>query len=556
MSYSEYREKVKGDYRQAIKIEWLNPDESVKFDITNELYDINASVNVNYQNGSRRTCTITLNNDANKFPIDFNNIWVNQKFKLWMGIYLNDNTPYLLPQGVFYVLDPEEIYNPSTRTITINGVDKWAFLDGTISGTLSGTYQTLVGVDLFQATRELLNMPEIPISYFRINGDNANDWFNITSVITPSSLQNDKYCFHWDYEKFCYQSYENSSWKEYSVLTTLEAKQDLVINFDYSFDVHDNCILIKICKEYIVGYEDESGNIRYGWRSKSGKVTNKHIKKGEKITIWCNASGMSNEDWINIQNMVITTFVQRDPVPPFLSPYYIDRMVEIPSDGTTVIKKILECPYTAKVEKGKTCADVLLEYATILCAKIYYDVNGRLNIKPSSSDSDDITDTDKEILWDYTVNEKTFLGLTQTYNFQKIHNDIIVLGNVVNGYQFKGRVQNRNPLSNTSIQRIGLKTREPYEDNQYYSDEQCVELAKYYAKVDTILQKSGNISSVPLYHLDVDKLVSVSTPNNNMSKELFLITGFSLSSSGSMTVNITSVNVLNDFSVVEAEVYE
>jgi hypothetical protein len=168
--------------------------------------------------------------------------------------------------------------------------------------------------------------------------------------------------------------------------------------------------------------------------------------------------------------------------------------------------------------------------------------------------AEDITDTNKEILWHYTVDEKTFLGLTQKHEFEKIHNDFIVLGNIANGYQFKGRVQNRNILSDTCVQKIGLRTREPYEDNQYYSDEQCVELAKYYAKTETILQKSGDISSVTLYHLDVNRLVTVSTPNNNMSKELFLITGFSLSASGSMTLNIASVNILKNFSVVEAEV--
>ena len=199
---------------------------------------------------------------------------------------------------------------------------------------------------------------------------------------------------------------------------------------------------------------------------------------------------------------------------------------------------------------------MLLEYATILCANVYYDENGRFILEPMIDTADDITDTNKEILWDYTVDEQTFLGLTQTYNFDKVYNDFIVLGNIVNGYQFKGRVQNRNPLSDTCIQAIGLKTKEPYENNQYVSDEQCVELAKYYAKTDTIIQKSATIPSVTLYHLDVDKLVTVSTPNNNMSKELFLINGFSLSSSGTMSLNVCSVNILKDFSVVEVDVYE
>jgi hypothetical protein len=320
-----------------------------------------------------------------------------------MGIYIDNETPYYLPQGVFYVSNPDDVYNPLTKTITISGIDKWAFLDGTLHGKLSGVYITNIGVNLYDAIRKLLNLPT-----------------------------------------------------------------------------------------------GESGGFR-----------------------------------INVV----------DPVEPKLSTYFED-------------KNILKCPYTATVQRGSSYADVLLEYATILCAHIYYDVNGRLVLEPMIDTADDITDTNKEILWNYTVNEKTFLGLTQKHNFDKVYNDIIVLGNIVNGYQFKARVQNRNPMSNTCVQKIGLKTKEPYEDNQYYSDDQCRELAMYYAKIHTILQKSATIESISLYHLDVNKLVAVSTPNNNMSKELFLISGYSVGSTGTMSINVTSVNILKDFSVVEAEVYE
>lgn len=426
MSFDKYLKVIKEDFRPAIKVEWLNPDESVNFEFTNALYNIDVDLSVNYTNGSRRSCTLTLNNDRNAFPIDFDNIWIDQKFKLWMGVYLDEKTPYYFPQGVFYITNPSDAYNPGTRTVTINGADKWAYLDGTLYGRLSGTYQTNIDVDLYSATRELLKL-----SRFKDDFSGADD-------------------------------------------------------------------------------------------------------KWEMV----------------------------DPTPPLLSPVFKDKTSEIVTidketgDKVTTTKYVWECPYTAIVERGGTFADVLLEYATILCANIYYDVNGRLVLEPMIDTAEDITDTNKEILWHYTVDEKTFLGLTQKHEFEKIHNDFIVLGNIVNGYQFKGRVQNRNLLSDTCVQKIGLRTREPYEDNQYYSDEQCIELAKYYAKTDTILQKSGDISSVTLYHLDVNKLVTVSTPNNNMSKELFLITGFSLSASGEMTLNISSVNILKDFSVVEAKVYD
>ena len=447
MSFDRYLKVIKEDFRPAIKVEWLNPDESVNFEFTNALHQIDVDLSVNYTNGSRRSCTLTLNNDRNVFPIDFDNIWIGQKFKLWMGIYLDDKTPYYFPQGVFYVTNPSDTYNPDARTVTINGADKWVYLDGTLFGRLSGTYQTNIDVDLYSAIRALLKLSRFKDDFS--TADNKEEMVDPTSPLL-SPVFKDK--------------------KNY-VLTINTSRVEGVTYYEYN--------------------EDDKTYTVYTGDSVEGKYIEKYV-------------------W--------------------------------------------ECPYTATVERGQTLADVLLEYATILCANIYYDVNGRLVLEPMIDTAEDITDTNKEILWHYTIDEKTFLGLTQKHDFEKIHNDFIVLGNIVNGYQFKGRVQNHNLLSNTCVDKIGLRTREPYEDNQYYSDEQCVELAKYYAKTDTILQKSGDISSVTLYHLDVNKLVTVSTPNNNMSKELFLITGFSLSASGEMTLNIASVNILDDFSVVEAKI--
>lgn len=561
MSFDRYLKVIKEDFRPAIKVEWLNPDESVNFEFTNALHNIDVGLSVNYTNGSRRSCTLTLNNDRNAFPIDFDNIWIGQKFKLWMGIYLDEKTPYYFPQGVFYITNPEDVYNPTTRTVTINGVDKWAYLDGTLFGRLSGTYQTNIGVDLYSATRELLKLSRFKIggiiwevgSISSDNGDNLDDSTNARTV-------------------------EFLEYKNHITITTSGNAQVSVRFYDNSKNFIQNSNVdwqtgtIKLSEHAPNGaayYRLTARSMSDGSTSKSVKITNKNIS-----IIYNNVKLI---DTLNEETV--------DPIPPLLSPYFLTKVTYVLTtdtskdsektyyeynessgeyteytgdsvDGKYIKKYVWECPYTAIIEKGGTLADVLLEYATILCANIYYDVNGRLVLEPMIDTAEDITDTNKEIVWHYTVDEKTFLGLTQKYDFAKIHNDFIVLGNIVNGYQFKGRVQNRNIMSNTCVQKIGLRTKEPYEDNQYYSDEQCVELAKYYAKTDTILQKSGDISSVTLYHLDVNKLVAISTPNNNMSKELFLITGFSLSASGKMILNVASVNILQDFSVVEAEIYD
>ena len=540
MNFQKYLNTVSGSFRKAVKVEWLNPDESVAFEFTNSLYDINVDLSVNYQNGSRRTCTLTLDNRQNKFPINFNNIWFGQKFKLWMGVYLDEETPYYLPQGVFYISNPSEVYQPLTKTISINGVDKWAFLDGTLHGKLRGVYQTGLNTNLFEATKNLLSQP--------ISGDIVGDYFDIKNV--------GNYWFNYDGDGF---RQNNASVKGTTAETTLIAKCDLNIKFNYSGDtkVSDNTFTLLFNSASIFS--------KYGEISSSTYEVN--VLKGDKITFKYYTGAVNSSTighGVTVSNFQITSKIKTtvvDPVLPFLSPYFVGKKHIIPVWDTTAQKyvdtevEMLKCPYTAKVERGKTYADVLLEYATILCAHIYYDVNGRLVIEPMIDDADNITDTDKEIVWNFTIEEKQLLGLNQTYNFDKVYNDIIVFGNITNGYQFKARVQNKNIMSDTCIQKIGLKTKEPFEDNQYYSDEQCKELAMYYAKIDTILQKTGNISSTPLYHLDVNKLVTISTPNNNMSKELFLITGYALNSSNSMSINVTSVNELKNFSVVEASVY-
>ena len=574
MSFQKYLDTVSGDFREAIKIEWLNADESVAFEFTNFLYDIGVDLSVNYHNGSRRTCTLTLNNDRNKFPVDFNNIWFGQKFKLWRGVYIDDKTPYYLPQGVFYVSNPNEVYQPSTRTIKINGVDKWAFLDGTLHGVLSGTYQTNIGNNLYDATRELLKV-------------NYREKTKITPVNIARyfDVENGSYYFKYDVDEDSFVS--NNAWvKSSSARTILTAKEDLRVSFDYGGSSGSGDIFYVGIAEKTIFYD------RMTATTSVAKCVGVTVLKGEKITFEYEKddSGDTYDDLYYFKNMFVYTKDDvLDPVSPFIDPYFLKKTSYVLNtdknkdstktyyqyDSKTgmyseytgssfgslystlyIETNVINCPYTAKVERGKTYADVLLEYATILCANIYYDVNGRLTIEPITDEADDITDTNKEIVWNFTVEEKQLLGLETTYNFDKVYNDIIVLGNITNGYQFKARVQNRNPMSDTCIQKIGIKTKEPFEDNQYYSDDQCKELAMYYAKVDTILQKSGDINTTPLYHLDVNKLVSVSTPNNNMSKELFLITGFNLSSSNTMTVNVTSVNVLKDFSVVEVDVYE
>ena len=225
-----------------------------------------------------------------------------------------------------------------------------------------------------------------------------------------------------------------------------------------------------------------------------------------------------------------------DPIMPNLSSYYLTKTYK---DGETTYNAI-DTPYEIRMEYGKTYADILLEFATILGAYIYYDVDGRLTIEPTQ---DDIVDSSKPILWTFTPNEQEFLSEDSSHDFGTFYNDIIVIGYTTNGKQAKGRAQNKNTASPTAIQIVGVKTYPPYEDAAYYTDEQCNELAEYYLKRQTIKQRSVQISSAPMFHLRENRLIECVRPYT-MEKEALLISGYDLpiGTTGTMSITATSVN--------------
>ena len=225
-----------------------------------------------------------------------------------------------------------------------------------------------------------------------------------------------------------------------------------------------------------------------------------------------------------------------DPIMPNLSSYYLTKTYK---DGEATYNAI-DTPYEIRMEYGKTYADILLEFATILGAYIYYDVDGRLTIEPTQ---DDIVDSSKPILWTFTPNEQEFLSEDSSHDFGTFYNDIIVIGYTTNGKQAKGRAQNKNTASPTAIQIVGIKTYPPYEDAAYYTDEQCNELAEYYLKRQTIKQRSVQISSAPMFHLRENRLIECVRPYT-MEKEALLISGYDLpiGTTGTMSITATSVN--------------
>lgn len=227
-----------------------------------------------------------------------------------------------------------------------------------------------------------------------------------------------------------------------------------------------------------------------------------------------------------------------DSTKPNISSFFNTKMTAL-SNGELV--SVLNTPFTATIDKGQTYADVLLQFNTMLAGVIYYDTVGRLNIEPNETD---LLDKDKEILYKFDQNNCDILGKSREFKFTDVYNDILCVGATTNGYLAKGRASNTNVKSDLCVQRIGRKTK-VYEDTNYYTDGLCQDWANYLLRTNTILQTSVNLTTVPLYHLDVNKLITITNPKNHLKEEKFLINSLSIPLGlGQMTISASSINEL------------
>lgn len=111
----------------------LHEDESIREDISE--YLLNCSLSITYQTGQRRSLSVTLVNDNNRFsPAPITGlIWIGSKLRFDTGILLN-KTVYWKQQGIFVVQDPSLSIIGGNNTITFSLCDKFGLLDGTVFG--------------------------------------------------------------------------------------------------------------------------------------------------------------------------------------------------------------------------------------------------------------------------------------------------------------------------------------------------------------------------------------------------------------------------------------
>lgn len=146
------RPVIHSRYRLSI----LTPDEQVSYIIPESDITLDGlNYTESYQNGQRRSITVTLANENGQYTPNINGIWVNTRFGFDVGIQYQDTTIWF-PKGVYILGDVSLTRGDSNKTIQLQLSDKYAVFEGK-TGTLETAYEVELGSNIIDAVKGVLN---------------------------------------------------------------------------------------------------------------------------------------------------------------------------------------------------------------------------------------------------------------------------------------------------------------------------------------------------------------------------------------------------------------
>ena len=156
VNLSELNRILKSEnYEARYRLVVLNPDETVRYEVPQKDIVLDSgSYSENYQNGQRRSLSITLVNIDGKYTPEKNNLWMNTRLRLDVGVEYNGEE-YYVPCGVYVLQNPQSLRGDSEKEIELSLADKFAIFEGTL-GTLEGTYEIPEGTDIERAIRGIM----------------------------------------------------------------------------------------------------------------------------------------------------------------------------------------------------------------------------------------------------------------------------------------------------------------------------------------------------------------------------------------------------------------
>ncbi len=193
---------------------------------------------------------------------------------------------------------------------------------------------------------------------------------------------------------------------------------------------------------------------------------------------------------------------------------------------------ITTTPYTIYEEIGGNYGNILMHLTEFVSRNIYYNEIGRLVYE------EEIDDSLKGSIWDFGEGDAFYQDSTYEYDFDNLRNVVTVIGDNVNGSYAYYAVENVNLASPTNIYQIGRKL-EILEDPIINTNDLARQRAEYELKRLNVMQSALSFQCTPLYHLDVNQVVTITDDDLELDNERFLIESFRLPLGGKQNMSLS-----------------
>jgi len=201
---------------------------------------------------------------------------------------------------------------------------------------------------------------------------------------------------------------------------------------------------------------------------------------------------------------------------------------------TPIISDITETtPYTITKTAGDTYADLLKDLANIVSWECFYDKDGYPRFQPP-------TDIEKDpSVWDFSSSEVVYLGSAHRYDFTKIKNYVVVIGDNINGSLVRAVAQDDNPTSPTRVSLIGKRVL-VIEDNLIYNNDLAQQRANYELQKAIAMYESVDLNCIPIDIIDEGSVVTITDSSAGLNQDRFIVqaVSFPLSFDGEMRLTV------------------
>lgn len=198
--------------------------------------------------------------------------------------------------------------------------------------------------------------------------------------------------------------------------------------------------------------------------------------------------------------------------------------------------------YAIEKTMGDKLGDILLELADMLACNVFYDGFGMLRFQPDANKRYNAS------MYDFgTNNDTNYFGASQEFKFSDVFNSVLVIGDNSNGNVCSYKAINNNIRSDLSVNALGFERCKVITDTNISTTDQAKARAEYELKKLITLQSSLKLTCGPMYHLDIDDVISLTDKSLDLNQERFIIQGIQIPFGiGNMTIDAAKIIELED----------